>query len=383
MVQAVRSSLVGWGWFARTGLLLLALPVPVLLFSTQLYVGNLARSARVPFAALVILQFCQWYLWVIAGPIVWGLARRWPLTGTHRLGNVFKHLCAAVGVGLLVLGSYVVLYHLLTGIPRLAGWFVGFDRSWRNTTLFTFAFLFHLELLVYAGVVAAAQAVDSTRQLRARDEDALRLSAELTRTRLRVLQARLQPHFLFNALHTIGSFILQKRSAQAMETLSELGDVLRLTLERGESDLVALRDELNYLRRYLHIEEARFGDRLTVDWHIETDALDVPVPAFILQPIVENALKHGVAKELHQARLEIRAAMDPSRLRVSVYNEGPQLPPVWSLEKDAGFGLTNVMDRLRYRTPPCHLAVNNVEGRGVLAVLEFPGPQGSVGRGAG
>ena len=383
MAQVVRSPWGGVGWLTRTGLLLLALTVPVLLFSTQLYVGNLARSVRVPFSALVILQFCQWYLWAIAGPMVWALARRWPLIGAHRLGNALKHLGAAVVVGLAVLGSYVVLYHLLTSIPRLAGWFVGFDRSWRNTTLFTFAFLFHLELLVYAGVVAAAHAVDSTRQLRVREEDALRLSAELTRTKLRVLQARLQPHFLFNALHTIGSFILQKRNAQAMETLTELGDVLRLTLERGESDLVPLRDELNYLRRYLHIEEARFGDRLTVDWHVETGALDVPVPAFILQPIVENALKHGVAKELHQARLEIRAAVDVSRLRVSVYNEGPQLPPAWSLENDAGFGLTNVVDRLRYRTPPCHLAVNNVEGKGVLAVLEFPGPQSHEGRGAG
>jgi two-component system, LytTR family, sensor kinase len=376
MAAAGRPRLDLRGRLTRTALLLLALTVPVLLFSTQLYVGSVARSMRVPFTAIVLLQVCQWSLWAIAGPFAWVLARRWPLSGRHRLRNVFKHLGTAVVVACAVLGGYLVLSHLLTGIPRLAGLFTGVDRSWRSTTLFTFAYLFHLELLVYAGVVASAQAVNSTRQLHVREEDALRLSAELTKTKLQVLRAQLQPHFLFNALHTIGSFVLQKRNAQAMETLAELGDVLRLTLERGETDLVALRDELNYLRRYLHIEEARFGDRLTVDWRVETDALDVQVPAFILQPIVENALKHGVAKELRGVRLEIRAAVAGDRLRISVFNEGPQLPPSWSLERDAGFGLTNVMDRLRYRTPRCHLALNNVEHQGVLAVLEFPGSQG-------
>jgi two-component system, LytTR family, sensor kinase len=361
---------------ARTALLLLGLTVPVLLFSTQLYVGSLARSTRVSFLAIVLLQVCQWCPWAIAGPLAWALATRWPLSGARRVRNVFKHLGAAVGVAVAMLGTDLVLSHLLTGIPRLAGLFVGFDRSWRTTALFTFAYLFHLQLLVYAGVVASAQAVNSTRQLRRQEEDALRLSAELTKTKLQVLRAQLQPHFLFNALHTIGSFVLQKRNAQAMETLAELGDVLRLTLERGETDLVSLRDELNYLRRYLHIEEARFGDRLTVDWRVETEALDVQVPAFILQPIVENALKHGVAKELRGVRLEIRAAVESNRLRVCVYNEGPQLPPAWSLERDAGFGLNNVLDRLRYRTPSCHLALNNVDDKGVLAVLEFPGLSG-------
>ena len=365
----------------RAGLLLLALSVPVLLFSTQLHVGNHVRSVRVPFGAIVLLQLCQWYLWAIAGPVVWALARRWPLSGLQRARNLLKHIGAAILVSVAVLGGYLVLYHLLTGIPRLSFLFAGFDRSWRSTTLFTFAYLFHLELLVYAGVVATAQAVNSNRQLRTREEDALRLSAELTKTKLQVLQAQLQPHFLFNALHTIGSFVLQKRNAQAMETLAELGDVLRLTLERGETDLVALRDELNYLRRYLHIEEARFGDRLTVDWRVETDALDIQVPAFILQPIVENALKHGVAKELSEVRLEVRAAVQDSHLRISVFNEGPRLPLSWSLEKDAGFGLNNVMNRLRYRTPACYLSLSNVHETGVLAVLDFPRSQHAPGSG--
>ncbi len=372
MAPAGRLRLELHGPLARAGLLLLGLGIPVLLFSTQLYVGNQVRAVRVPFGAIVLLQLCQWYLWAIAGPLVWALARRWPLSGLNRVRNLLKHLAAGIAVSVAVLAGYLALYHLVTGIPRLAGLFVGVDRSWRSTTLFTFAYLFHLELLVYAGVVATAQAVNSNRQLRARDEDALRLSAELTKTRLQVLQAQLQPHFLFNALHTIGSFILQKRNAQAMETLAELGDVLRLTLERGESDLVALWDELNYLRRYLHIEEARFGDRLTVDWRVETEALDIRVPAFILQPILENALKHGVAKEVSDVRLEVRAAVQDSHLRISVFNEGPRLPPSWSLEQNAGFGLTNVMNRLRYRTPTCHLSLSNVQETGVLAVLDFP-----------
>jgi two-component system, LytTR family, sensor kinase len=368
-------------WLARTGLLLLGLTVPVLLFSAQLYVGNLARAVRMPFGVLVILQICHWYLWALAGPVAWALGRRWPPGGAHRARALSRHLAAAVGIGAAVVLGYLLLYHLMVTLTPLGQWFNGSDRSWTVTAVSVFAWLFPLELIVYAGIVAASHAASSTAMLRAQENEALRLQAEVTTTRLQVLRAQLQPHFLFNALHTVGSFVLQRRNDEAVETLAELGDVLRLTLDRRDADQVSLREELGYLRRYLHIEEARFGDRLTVHWRIETDALDAQVPPFILQPIVENALKHGVAKESRSARLEIRAALAQSGLRVSVFNQGPQLPASWSLQNDAGFGLTNVLERLRHRAPPCSLRIGNADEGGVLAILEFPrgGEAGAAG----
>jgi two-component system LytT family sensor kinase len=380
MVQRQRPKLGLPAWFGRTGLLLLALTIPVLLFSSQLYVGGLARSAPIQFAPLVLLQFCHWYLWAIAGPVAWALARRWPLSGNHAWLHLAWHAAAAVVVAVCILLGYLVLYHVVTGAPQLKPWFSGFDRSWRMTAIFSFAYLFHLELLVYAAVVIASQAVASTEQLRAREGEALRLASELTHAKLQVLRTQLQPHFLFNTLHTIGSFVLQGRNTQAVETLTELGDVLRLTLDRRDTDQVTLREELAYLRRYLHIEEARFGDRLSVDWRIQTETLDLPVPSFILQPIVENALKHGVSREPGPVRLEIRAVVEGLRLHVSVYNDGQRLPPSWSLERDAGFGLSNVMQRLRHRVPQCNLAMSNVDERGVVAVFDFPGrPKPALG----
>jgi two-component system, LytTR family, sensor kinase len=358
----------------RAGLWLLAsLTGVALLFSSQLYVIFRAESMPTPFAATLALQMAHWYPWAILGPLAWSQAARWPVREGDKLRNLLRHAALAMVVAATVVAIYVAVYELLLHLPATVTWFTAVDRArplWANV-MFLFSAYFHIELLVYAAVVSVASAVRSNQELRTREREALRLSSQLVSARLQVLTAQLQPHFLFNTLHTIGSLILQRNTEHAMRILAELGELLRLTLDRQTAELIPLHDELEHLKRYLRIEETRFGDRLTVTWRIDPAALSALVPPLILQPIVENALKHGVSRRVEPAIVDVRAALAAGRLCVSVYNDGPLLDEAWS--PDAfGFGLRNVHERLVTQGEGSALTLRNVDQRGVLATIDMP-----------
>jgi two-component system LytT family sensor kinase len=346
------------------------LTIPAGIVATQLYVGYRMRGIAVPFAAVLVLQLCHWELWAIAGPIVWRLEERWPGSPPRRVPDLVRHAIAAVVVAAALLAGNLVLYHVVIRLPGTAGWFSGLDRSVTATATFFAVSYFHLELLVYAAIVAAANAVRTTALLRARERETLTLETELTRARLTALRAQLQPHFLFNTLHTIGSLVLQEQADRAMTLLAELGELLRGALAHREVDLAPLRDEIAYLRRYLTIEEARFGDRLQVEWDIEPETLDALVPPFILQPLVENAFRHGIARRTESSRLKVGAVAVNGSVRVTIYNDGPPLAGSMT-SGDRGFGLRNVIDRLQTRSPAGRLELTN-EADGVQAALVMP-----------
>jgi two-component system, LytTR family, sensor kinase len=357
----------------RSRLLLLAAPAGVaLVFASQAYIGFRTRGVSIPFVSFLLLELCHWYLWAIAAPVVWSLPRRWPLRSGARLKNAVRYVLTAVPVVIWVIGGNLTAYLVIVNLPIFDGWYPGFDRSLRTSALIFLALYVHVELLVYAAILAVSHAVHAQAELQARERDTMRLSSELASARLQVLTAQLQPHFLFNALHTIGSLILQRKNDRAMEILAELGELLRITLDRRSAELITLRDEIAHLTRYLRIEEARFADRLTVHWNVDPATLDALVPPLLLQPIVENALKHGVAKRTGQTTIEIAATSVADQLRVSVYNDGPLLPGEWRLDTAAGYGLRNVHERLLTRSAKCRLQLQNVDNQGVRATIEMP-----------
>jgi two-component system, LytTR family, sensor kinase len=356
----------------RIALLLAILTIPALIFSGQLYVGYHSQSIDVPFIAFFTLQACHWYLWAIAAPIVWRLAIRWPVTGPRRVAGILRHAVAALATGALIVSAYIGINETARHLSVLDPWFRELPRSFSDNALFLFVSLFHVELLVYAGIVALAYAVSSMAALREKERDALRLASALATARLQALRAQLQPHFLFNTLNTIGSLVLQGRNDRAVGMIAELGDLLRTTLDRREADLVPLRDEIAQLRRYVRIEEARFGDRLRVRWDIAGAAEPALVPAFVLQPIVENAFRHGVAHRTDIARLDIQAVADAGALRIRIYNDGPPLPDGWSLAAAEGFGLRNVVDRLQVRDSTSRVTLENTGSTGVTTTLVLP-----------
>src|SRR5262245_39156443 len=354
----------------RFVLLAAALAVPAVVIAVQLYAGYRLRGIPVAFSAGLAIQLVHWELWTFLGPFVWNLERRWPLASPGR-GALVRHAIAAPAVAVLALALNLLVYHTLVRLPGSVGWFTGYDRSVPATIVFYFVSYFHVELLIYAAIVAAAHAVRTTVLLRAKEHDTLRLEAELTGARLTALRMQLQPHFLFNTLHTIGSLVLQRRNDQATALLAELGELLRGTLAQRDSELAPLKDELAHLKRYLRIEEARFGDRLRIDWNVDAAAMDAPIPPFMLQPLVENAFRHGIARRADDSALVIGATSDNGLLRISIDNDGPPLPPAFTLDGSGGFGLKNVVQRLQARTPSGRLELHNT-ATGVRATLVLP-----------
>jgi sensor histidine kinase YesM len=354
--------------------LLAALTLLALVFASQLYAVYRTEGYPIEFGSMFAIQLALWYPWALAGPAAWAAGMRWPIRGYRKMPNLLRHAAIGGALSLIVVVSFAAVCVIAIDLPATRRWFQSLEKisTFEGMVMFFFSAYFHIELLVYGSIVAIANAVRSNRELRDRERETLQLSSQLTTARLQVLTAQLQPHFLFNTLHTIGSLILQRKNDDAMAILAELGELLRITLHRQTAESIPLNDEVDHLKRYLRIEEARFGDRLAVNWDIEPAALKALVPPLILQPLVENALKHGVATRIERATLIVRAALENGRLRVSVRNDGPTLPTSWALESSKGFGLRNVHERLQTRGGACTLRVENAGTQGVLATIELP-----------
>jgi hypothetical protein len=363
----------------RYAILAAWLTIPAIVFATQLHAAYRMRGIPSRLPGWLSIQLVHWELWAIAGPVVWRLGRRWPFSAAQRRPSLIRHAIAAPVVATAVLSAYTALYHALIRIPPITSWFAGLDRSLTSTIVFFFLTDFHIQLLIYACIVAVAHAVRTTEMLREQERESLRLSAELTGARLTALRMQLQPHFLFNTLHTIGSLVLQGENERALGILAELGELLRSTLAHRDTDLTPLREEIAYLRRYLKIEEARFGDRLRVEWNVDGATDEALIPPFILQPFVENAFRHGISRRTDESLLSIAAAPGDGCVRITVYNEGPPLPDDFDAGNGRGYGLKNAIERLRARVPAGDVEVVNAPG-GVRATLRVPAWQAADAR---
>ncbi len=198
------------------------------------------------------------------------------------------------------------------------------------------------------------------------------LEARLYQSQLQALKMQLQPHFLFNAQNTITMLIRTKMYDQAIEMNSKLSDLLRATLENKADQFVRLEEEISLLRKYLDIELIRFEDTLSIDIDIENAAGHILVPNMILQPLVENAIKHGISKHLGKSCIAIQATTFNKTLIVKIFNTGPKLKLPFNLKTTLGIGLKNVLERLTkcYENNFKFEIVN--QGNGVCCQMEFP-----------
>jgi two-component system, LytTR family, sensor kinase len=198
------------------------------------------------------------------------------------------------------------------------------------------------------------------------------LEQRLTEARLLNLKAQLHPHFLFNALNTISAFV-EKDPRGARQMIEHLGDLLRFSLEHSEDQETTLAAELAMLDHYLAIQRVRFEDHLQLRMEIAPDTLPALAPNLILQPLVENAIRHSVAQRTTPVCVTILAAREDGHLRLQVSDDGPGLPAGWHWDAHAGVGLTNTKKRLEQLYPTAHqLTVNNAEGGGVMVEIILP-----------
>jgi two-component system LytT family sensor kinase len=338
-----------------------------LLFTSQMYLARLYTEKPLKWLDVLFVQLIGAYLWALATPPVLLLARRFPFERRHWLRNPLVHLC--VGILLIILiysiDSYVI-YMKLINAPD-------YPLSFRYVLL-SVTWNFSEGASIYLLLLFISHALDYYYRYQEKVLEKSQLEAQLAQAQLQALKMQLHPHFLFNTLHSV-SALLSKDTEAARRMITRLGDFLRLTLENSGTQEVTLQREIEFLQSYLEIEHIRFQDRMTTHVEVEPQALDARVPNLILQPIVENAIRHGIAPRSTPGRIEIRAEHKNSVLRIQVRDNGPGLPvnrSAINLFKE-GLGIANTRARLERLYGAAHrFELANDPAGGLVVTLEIP-----------
>lgn len=348
----------------RLGLIWGVWAIAALFFATQVYMMYFKEEKRISFLRGFLLQGLSCAIWALATPFVLWLARRFRIERNSWRRTLPLHF--AIGVALvssLIVVDYV-LYMMCLG--RLAS----------ITPLSTFQNVYYnLDrwLMTYWVIVLISHAFNYYNSFRKGELKAAQLSTQLAQSQLEALKMQLQPHFLFNTLHSI-SALLNKDVEAARSMIARLGDFLRLTLENSGSQEVTLQQEIEFLNGYLEIERIRFQDRLTTLVEVDPSVLDVRVPNLILQPLVENAMRHAIANS-DCGRIEVLAVPSNGMLRIQVKDNGPGLQVVRAYinRSTQGVGLANTKARLERLYGSAHrLEFENVPNGGLVVTMEIP-----------
>jgi two-component system, LytTR family, sensor kinase len=318
-------------------------------------------------AQLMVLNTVYWYVPALLTPTIASIAQRYRLGVTNWTRTVAVHVASAFAYSILHTAAMVITRALLfqnygRGMVPV-GWWSYLQRQ----------YLMQLDwmLATYFCLVALGHAIAYWREAEARAISAERLQTRLAEAHLQTLQRQLQPHFLFNTLHTISSLMRSDIEA-ADQMIDRLSDLLRTSL-RSKTQEVSVREELEILQSYLSIEQTRFRDRLSVGIDVEPDVLDARVPHLLLQPLVENAVRHGIAPRARPGRIDIRVFRRDGQLEIEVQDSGDGLPPDRLLALNDGVGLGNTRARLGYLYGPAHrFAFENLAGGGFKVSIGIP-----------
>ena len=340
--------------------------VPVIIGTTGHFFGQMVRHGeRMPSSHIFGHSFAMWYVWIPATPIIFWLYRRTSLTVRAWPLALLGHFLTLGAVFLTQSWTTLVIGHATGHILA--------TTSWReHFTLFVVELLLY-DLLVYCGIVAVAAWLDWSRRYRLRDLRASQLETQLERARVEMLQSQLQPHFLFNALNAIAMLVRRDRKQEAVDTIVGFGELLRYVLDESGTIDVTLGEELRFVRQYLEIERIRLGARLSVKIDTTPDVDRAVVPNLILQPLVENALKHSIVVRADGGTVRISAQRIGVNLRLEVEDNGEGLPEGFSIDANSGVGLRNLRDRLSaFFGAAATLELQNVGSGGLLAIVEIP-----------
>ncbi|HMB93936.1 MAG TPA: histidine kinase [Rhodothermales bacterium] len=313
----------------------------------------------------------EYGVWAVVTPGIFWLSRRFAVERETWLGRIFLHL----SIGVIVATIFDVFGH-----ATYAALVVGEERTFSlANSLLTFRFID--ELIIYLTVLAAGFARDYFMRFQERQAEmihlrtqAVKLQAQLAEARLQTLRMQVNPHFLFNTLHAVSSLV-ERDPRGVRRMIARLSELLRYTMERAGEQEVSLHEELLFLEGYLEIQQIRFQDRLEVEEDIAPDVLDALVPSLILQPLVENAIKHGVSRIEEMGRIEIKAWREDETLCLSVRDNGPGLVETSGdgERTSEGVGLRNTRERLQslYGTAQ-QLVLKSAPSGGAHAQIRLP-----------
>lgn len=315
--------------------------------------------------AMILFTSLDWLLYGFLTPLVFAIAHRWPIARPHVAWRVFLHSVISLMFCVAWSSAGSLLRVALQGVPD-EGWVRPFV-SWMFVT-------FPFGVAVYLGMVAIEHAIRYFTEARDRDIQLARLSEQLSSARFAALQAQLNPHFMFNTLNTIAVLVRDGDRAGASRIVEQLSDVLRRTLGRRSSE-TSLGDELELIRQYLAIEQARFPDRLHVEIDIDRALGSAAVPSFAVQHLVENAVRHGMARSTRPGHVRLSARRDGNTLIVIVSDDGPGFDVTTTPPE--GHGLSNTRERLRALYGPggtltLERGSGGDTGGGIVATLRVP-----------
>ena len=316
-----------------------------LFFAAQMHYSAAAFGRPVSWGQALYWTLGDWYEWAILSPIIFWLARRFTFERGRWRRSFGIHLVAAVIVS--------VVHLLFCGLAeQLQAWVEGNRVSFAASFQRLFTNRFPFNMAVYGLILCAINAWAYYRKYREREAQVAELAGRLAQAQLRALRSQLNPHFLFNTLHAVSSLMLSDVYA-ANRMLTRLGELLRLSLETTDQQEVPLRQELEFLQRYLEIEGIRFGDRLAVNMNIEPATLDAFVPNLVLQPLVENAIRYAVEPNTGPGQVQLASLRNNGQLILQVSDNGTGRRSEESREPRGpavpreGIGLSNTRQRLQ------------------------------------
>jgi two-component sensor histidine kinase len=333
--------------------------------ATQIVGGMRAVGMQHAWSRLFFTVFASWAVWAIATPLVLYLGDHFPPHRWRPVRNWMAHFAACLVIG--------AVYSAWAALLQWKWEPFGYAQTypfWRSA-FSVFYGEFHIFLILYAAILAIRYTLESRRRLAQRETEAARLNEQLSRAQLDALRRQLEPHFLFNTLNAVAGLVREGRNDAAVNMIAGLSDLLRRVVDASDKQEVSLSEEMEFLETYLDIQKTRFADRLQLRIDVPREFLSVRVPSLILQPMVENAIEHGIGMRSGGGRIRIGAARENGLLTLSVYNDGPRIPDNWE-QLRAGVGIANVRARLQsLYGAECGLEIRNQEG-GVEALLSVP-----------
>ena len=385
MTNDISEKLIRSGWRGWV-ILYTSWSIPALLIAGMYYMLMGQAALKWPWYALFLGQFVAFNFFASLCPLVYRLSFRFRFTRSRWPVTLAVHFF----IGVLVVAVFLVLSGILeilshsSSTPLIDSIKIQFTTPRR--------LLQGLSSIVYYAIVVAIMALIRLDRQRKQQETrskelelrAARLETQLTNAKLKTLKMQLHPHFFFNALNSISALVENKQNDLAFKTIAQLGDLLRATLESPDTRTIPLRLELEFIEKYLAIERIRFSDRLETKTGIPDNCLDARLPALILQPLVENAIRHTISAQPGFVRITIAARKEEANLVLEVSDNGPGLPPGWSIDTHAGIGLKNVRERLQFLfgdTPGLKIIPSNPKG--VTAQITIPYSLQPSNRGAG
>jgi hypothetical protein len=333
----------------------------------QMQATAFINRAPLPSWRAVVPALVEWYLWVPLTPLILGLAARFPIRRPPAPAALAVHASGVVVASFLRGICYAAAAILVAGThpaEEALEYIVRVSLGWLPVAA-----------VVYGAVLAAGIGLEYARRTREAEIARARLEARLAQAELESLRAHLNPHFLFNALHTVSGLVRLKDPARAVDAIATLSDLLRDVLRRPVPEETTLEEELAFLQRYIRLAKLRFQDQLDIQWWIDREASPALVPRLLLQPLIENALTHGMGNGEDVSHVLVRASRTSSELEITVTDDGPGLMDAGRELVPESFGLGLAVTRARLRKlhgDGATLALVPGSPRGITARITLP-----------